>query len=69
MLAHYGSRLSTVEINNTFYRMPKESALSGWVSQVPPSFRFVLKASRATGTVRDSWIPLRACLTAPPSHA
>ncbi len=46
MLRLYATRLSTVEINNTFYRMPKESVLTGWSAQVPPEFRFVLKASR-----------------------
>jgi uncharacterized protein YecE (DUF72 family) len=45
-LSFYASRLSSVEINNTFYRMPKPSVLEGWASQVPPRFRFVLKASR-----------------------
>jgi uncharacterized protein YecE (DUF72 family) len=44
MLRYYASRLPTVEINNTFYRMPKTSVLSGWAEQVPESFRFVLKA-------------------------
>jgi uncharacterized protein YecE (DUF72 family) len=46
MLAHYASRLPTVEINNTFYRMPKESVVLAWADQAPASFRFVLKASR-----------------------
>ncbi|MFQ5745853.1 MAG: DUF72 domain-containing protein [Gemmatimonadota bacterium] len=46
MLRHYGSRLPAVEINNTFYRLPKESVLAGWAQQVPADFRFVLKASR-----------------------
>jgi len=46
MLAHYASRLPTVEINNTFYRMPKESVVLAWADQVPDAFRFVLKASR-----------------------
>jgi uncharacterized protein YecE (DUF72 family) len=46
MLPAYAARLGTVEINNTFYRMPKESVLTGWASQVPPGFRFVLKASQ-----------------------
>jgi len=46
MLAHYASRLPTVEINNTFYRMPKESVVLAWADQVPEGFRFVLKASR-----------------------
>ena len=46
MLAWYASRLPAVEINNTFYRMPRESVLEGWADSVPESFRFVLKASR-----------------------
>ncbi|MCP4203998.1 MAG: DUF72 domain-containing protein [bacterium] len=46
MLGYYGSRLPAVEINNTFYRMPKPSVLEGWSKQVPADFRFVLKASR-----------------------
>jgi uncharacterized protein YecE (DUF72 family) len=43
MLSFYAQRLGTVEINNTFYRMPTRSLLEGWASQVPESFRFVLK--------------------------
>ncbi|MGH7517171.1 MAG: DUF72 domain-containing protein [Gemmatimonadales bacterium] len=46
MLPAYAARLATVEINNTFYRMPKEGVLTGWASQVPADFRFVLKASQ-----------------------
>ena len=46
MLRFYATRLSTVEINNTFYRMPKESVLTGWSAEVPEGFRFVLKASQ-----------------------
>ena len=46
MLRHYASRLPTVEINNSFYRIPKEKVLLDWAGQVPPHFRFVLKASR-----------------------
>lgn len=44
MLHYYAERFSTVEINNTFYRMPVEKTLSQWAGQVPPGFRFVLKA-------------------------
>src|SRR5262245_33767063 len=44
MLRFYASRLPSVEINNTFYRLPKEAVLKSWVEQVPPEFRFVLKA-------------------------
>jgi uncharacterized protein YecE (DUF72 family) len=46
MLAFYAERLPTVEINNTFYRMPRKDVIAGWRDQVPPHFRFVIKASR-----------------------
>src|SRR4030042_5699104 len=46
MLRFYGENLPAVEINNTFYRMPSVSMLEAWAEQVPPDFRFVLKASR-----------------------
>jgi uncharacterized protein YecE (DUF72 family) len=44
MLRFYSGRLNTVEINNTFYRMPKESVLTSWAEQVPGEFVFALKA-------------------------
>ncbi len=46
MLAFYGQRLGTVEINNTFYRLPTRSLLEGWAGQVPDGFRFVLKVAQ-----------------------
>ena len=46
MLRYYSERLSTVEINATFYRMPQSSMLENWKEQVPPHFRFSLKASQ-----------------------
>jgi uncharacterized protein YecE (DUF72 family) len=46
MLAYYAERFPAVEINNTFYRMPTRKLLEGWAEQVPPDFRFVLKAAR-----------------------
>ncbi len=45
-LAYYAEQLPAVEINNTFYRMPKKTVLEAWASQVPESFRFAIKASR-----------------------
>jgi uncharacterized protein YecE (DUF72 family) len=45
-LRYYASKFDTVEINNTFYRMPKRELLSGWNGKVPPDFLFVLKASQ-----------------------
>ncbi|HEX9424967.1 MAG TPA: DUF72 domain-containing protein [Pyrinomonadaceae bacterium] len=44
MLHFYSECLSTVEINATFYRMPQPSMLENWKEQVPPTFRFALKA-------------------------
>ena len=46
MLGFYAERLPTVEINNTFYRLPKASVLEEWAAKTPATFRFVLKASR-----------------------
>ncbi len=44
MLRFYGERFRSVEINNTFYRMPKPAMLEAWAQEVPADFRFVLKA-------------------------
>jgi uncharacterized protein YecE (DUF72 family) len=46
MLHYYGERFRSVEINNTFYRMPKASVLEAWAAEVPADFKFVLKASQ-----------------------
>jgi uncharacterized protein YecE (DUF72 family) len=44
MLAFYAGEFSAVEINNTFYRMPKQEMLGKWATEVPEGFTFVLKA-------------------------
>jgi len=44
MLRWYADRLPTVEINNTFYRMPDAKMVAKWGEQVPEGFTFVLKA-------------------------
>jgi len=44
MLRYYAERFPTVEINNTFYRMPAEEMLSRWAAEVPANFAFTLKA-------------------------
>lgn len=44
MLSYYSKRLNTVEINNTFYRMPKESAVKTWADKVGSEFVFAVKA-------------------------
>jgi uncharacterized protein YecE (DUF72 family) len=46
MLAYYSERLPTVEINNTFYQMPKVAVLESWARSTPEHFRFAIKASR-----------------------
>ena len=46
MLGYYAERLPAVEINNTFYRLPRRSVLEGWAAQVPEGFRFAIKASQ-----------------------
>ena len=45
-LEHYATLFDTVEINNTFYRLPNVSAVQGWVEHSPPGFLFAVKASR-----------------------
>jgi uncharacterized protein YecE (DUF72 family) len=46
MLHFYSGHFPTVEVNNSFYRIPGERVLATWAEQVPEAFRFVLKASR-----------------------
>jgi uncharacterized protein YecE (DUF72 family) len=45
-LAYYASTFDTVEINNTFYRLPEASAFAAWKKGVPPQFVYAVKASR-----------------------
>jgi uncharacterized protein YecE (DUF72 family) len=62
MLAYYAERFSTVEVNNTFYRMPAAKTVEGWAATVPAGFTFVLKApQRIThfARLRDVDEPLR----------
>ena len=46
MLSFYATKFPTLEINNTFYRLPKEHVLQEWASQVPEQFSFAIKASQ-----------------------
>jgi uncharacterized protein YecE (DUF72 family) len=46
MLSWYASRLPAVEINATFYRLPRRSVVETWAAEVPEEFRFAVKASR-----------------------
>jgi uncharacterized protein YecE (DUF72 family) len=45
-LSYYAERFNTVEINNTFYRLPESSTFAGWRQRVPSGFLFAVKASR-----------------------
>jgi uncharacterized protein YecE (DUF72 family) len=46
MFAWYAREFHTVEINNTFYRLPEEKTFVAWRNMAPPQFLFALKASR-----------------------
>lgn len=46
MLPYYSGQLGTVEINNTFYRLPKKEVLDQWSAETPDNFLFSIKASR-----------------------
>jgi uncharacterized protein YecE (DUF72 family) len=46
MLSYYAERLDTVEINNTFYRMPAPEMLTKWAAETPAGFQFALKSPR-----------------------
>jgi len=45
-LEHYAERFPTVEVNNTFYRLPERSTFEAWAERTPADFCFVIKASR-----------------------
>lgn len=45
-LSFYSENFTTVEINNTFYRVPRETTVKNWVKTVPSDFLFSVKASR-----------------------
>jgi uncharacterized protein YecE (DUF72 family) len=45
-LERYAEVFDTVEVNATFYRLPKREAVAAWVEQTPPGFLFAVKGSR-----------------------
>ena len=47
MLPFYASKLTAVELNNSFYRIPRVSDFEGWAAAVPADFRFAVKAPMA----------------------
>lgn len=46
MLAHYIQSFDTVELNNSFYKLPSHSSLAAWRDATPPHFHFAVKGSR-----------------------
>ena len=46
MLSYYAGKFPVVEINNTFYQLPKEKTLLDWAAKVPATFQFAIKASQ-----------------------
>ena len=59
---HYAALFNTVEVNNTFYRLPTESAVEGWAAQAPPGFVYSLKlgsfgSHRMKLSDAESWLP------------
>ena len=52
MLAFYAGKLGAVEINNTFYRMPRPAVLERWAAETPPTFRFAVKSPRSITHMR-----------------
>jgi uncharacterized protein YecE (DUF72 family) len=62
MLPYYAERFSTVEVNYTFYRMPKTNVISGWNAETPAEFTFALKVPRRIthdARLKDVVEPLR----------
>ncbi|MDQ1401339.1 MAG: hypothetical protein QOK20_3271, partial [Acidimicrobiaceae bacterium] len=59
---YYATMFDTVEINNTFYRLPTEKTVEGWAAQAPPGFIYAVKMG-AFGSHRmklkdaASWLP------------
>jgi uncharacterized protein YecE (DUF72 family) len=45
-LEYYAARFDTVEVNNTFYRLPERSTFATWRARVPSTFLVAVKASR-----------------------
>ena len=52
MLAYYAGKLDAVEINNTFFRMPRPAVLERWAADTPATFRFALKSPRSITHMR-----------------
>src|ERR1043165_2980471 len=65
MLRFYSGRFNAVEINNSFYSLPKSSTVKSWLKEAPPSFIFGLKAPQKITHIlrlKSAARPLRAFL-------
>jgi uncharacterized protein YecE (DUF72 family) len=63
---HYSSVFDTVEINNSFYRLPSAETFGKWRDQAPPGFRYAVKANRfltQAKKLKDCAEPLQRMLT------
>jgi uncharacterized protein YecE (DUF72 family) len=56
-LEHYAARFPTVEVNNTFYRLPDRHVFEDWRCRVPKGFCFALKMSRYLSHIRRLQAP------------
>jgi len=59
-LQYYASRFRTVELNNTFYQIPKPERIASWSAATPEHFRFVLKAPRRITHIERLKLPSEA---------
>lgn len=64
--AHYAATFDTVEINNSFYRLPKPETFDAWRAQAPPGFCYAVKANRfltQAKKLKDCEEPLQRMMT------
>jgi uncharacterized protein YecE (DUF72 family) len=64
--AFYAAQFGTVEINNSFYRLPRAETFDAWRDQAPPDFRYAVKANRfltQAKKLKDCEAPLERMLT------
>lgn len=52
-LHYYASLFTSIEINSTFYQLPKVSTVANWVADVPSDFQFTLKVPKAVTHSKD----------------
>lgn len=54
---HYTTVFDTVEINNSFYRLPEESTFARWAARTPRGFVYAVKASRYLTHMKKLKVP------------